>query len=144
VNTPYLYWGMWRATFAWHVEVSLHKPFPVIDLIYLKDMDLFSINYIHHGAPKHWYAIPQGKAASFEQSLKGMCLLREHCAVLIRPRRHLPWRLPMSAVPSPQGLPRLAYSSRPHRSKAKHTRPSCRGVCRHLPARLSCRLQHGF
>lgn len=70
VNVPYLYFGMWKATFAWHVEASNKKndPFtPFHGLTCIKqDMDLYSINYLHFGAPKQWYAIPTTHTKKFE------------------------------------------------------------------------------
>lgn len=56
VVSPYLYFGSWRATFAWHVE----------------DADLYSINYIHFGAPKFWYSVPQEQSDRFERVMASM------------------------------------------------------------------------
>lgn len=38
VSNPFLYFGLQRSSFAWHTE----------------DMQFFSINYLHYGAPCIW------------------------------------------------------------------------------------------
>ncbi|PSC73626.1 Jumonji domain-containing [Micractinium conductrix] len=41
VTSPMTYFGMWKSFFGWHKE----------------DIDLYSTNYLHFGAPKIWYCV---------------------------------------------------------------------------------------
>eukprot|EP00095_Tigriopus_kingsejongensis_P009380 snap_masked-scaffold732_size105256-processed-gene-0.9 protein:Tk09380 transcript:snap_masked-scaffold732_size105256-processed-gene-0.9-mRNA-1 annotation:"jumonji domain containing" len=56
VNSPYLYFGMWKATFSWHVE----------------DMDFYGINFLHYGMPKTWYCVPPKYGYLMERAAAGL------------------------------------------------------------------------
>eukprot|EP00232_Nephroselmis_pyriformis_P000998 CAMPEP_0182909358 /NCGR_PEP_ID=MMETSP0034_2-20130328/35706_1 /TAXON_ID=156128 /ORGANISM="Nephroselmis pyriformis, Strain CCMP717" /LENGTH=343 /DNA_ID=CAMNT_0025045605 /DNA_START=102 /DNA_END=1130 /DNA_ORIENTATION=+ len=86
VTTPYLYFGTWRSTFAWHCE----------------DMDLYSVNYLHFGAKKFWYCIPPEYKAKFELMLKGQLPeLFRGCPEFMRHKELLvsPWLLQQYNIP---------------------------------------------
>lgn len=54
ITIPWLYVGMCFSSFCWHVE----------------DHHLYSMNYLHLGSPKMWYAVPGDNALKFEKTLK--------------------------------------------------------------------------
>ncbi|KAF1334192.1 DNA damage-responsive repressor gis1/rph1, jumonji superfamily, partial [Globisporangium splendens] len=62
VTRAMLYFGMWRAMFAFHTE----------------DMDLYSINYLHTGKPKFWYAVPPQSASQLERAAQAMFPEKHH------------------------------------------------------------------
>ncbi|CAH9147452.1 unnamed protein product [Cuscuta epithymum] len=54
VLVPWLYLGMCFSSFCWHVE----------------DHHLYSLNYMHWGAPKMWYGIPGAEALKLEAAMR--------------------------------------------------------------------------
>ncbi|XP_060889825.1 lysine-specific demethylase 4B [Labrus mixtus] len=95
VNTPYLYFGMWKTTFAWHTE----------------DMDLYSINYLHFGQSKSWYAIPpeHGKRLErlaqgfFPGSCQGCDAFLRHKMTLISPSILKKYGIPFDRITQNEG-----------------------------------------
>ncbi|XAR65863.1 hypothetical protein NMG60_11011845 [Bertholletia excelsa] len=54
VLVPWLYIGMCFSTFCWHVE----------------DHHLYSLNFMHWGAPKMWYGVPGDDALKLEAAMR--------------------------------------------------------------------------
>lgn len=54
VTSPMVYIGMLFSWFAWHVE----------------DHELHSLNFLHMGSPKTWYAVPGDHAAMLEEIVR--------------------------------------------------------------------------
>ncbi|GMH13215.1 hypothetical protein Nepgr_015056 [Nepenthes gracilis] len=54
VHVPWLYIGMCFSSFCWHVE----------------DHHLYSLNYMHFGAPKIWYGVPGKDADKLEGAMR--------------------------------------------------------------------------
>lgn len=74
VTTPYLYFGMWASVFCAHTE----------------DMNLLSINYLHAGAPKYWYAIAPHDAKRFESLCESRFVHASRtCREFLRHKRYL-------------------------------------------------------
>ncbi|CEG44695.1 DNA damage-responsive repressor GIS1/RPH1, jumonji superfamily [Plasmopara halstedii] len=86
VTQSMLYFGMWRAMFAFHTE----------------DMDLYSINYLHTGKPKFWYGVPPHAATQLERAAQSMFPEKYHeCTQFLRHKTSLisPARLKEFGVP---------------------------------------------
>ncbi|XP_030460644.1 putative lysine-specific demethylase JMJ16 isoform X1 [Syzygium oleosum] len=86
VLVPWLYIGMCFSSFCWHVE----------------DHHLYSLNYMHWGAPKMWYGVPGTHAVKLEEAM------RKHLPDLFEEQPDLLHKLVTQLSPSilkPEGVP---------------------------------------
>ena len=60
INVPWIYYGILFSTFCWHVE----------------DLNMYSINYLHSGAPKIWYSIAPKDKEKFTNYCKNKYSLK--------------------------------------------------------------------
>lgn len=109
VNTPYLYFGMWRATCefmvcmfmcGWRRKLTSHFLHPVS--WHVEDADLYSINHLHFGAPKFWYSVPQAHAERFERVMASYFQRdRQKCPEFLRHKSYLvsPQKLAKDGIP---------------------------------------------
>uniref|UniRef100_A0A665VQZ0 Lysine-specific demethylase 4B n=1 Tax=Echeneis naucrates TaxID=173247 RepID=A0A665VQZ0_ECHNA len=88
VNTPYLYFGMWKTTFAWHTE----------------DMDLYSINYLHFGQSKSWsVSVFVSSWSFFPGSSQGCDAFLRHKMTLISPSILKKYSIPFDRITQNEG-----------------------------------------
>ncbi|PKA65099.1 putative lysine-specific demethylase JMJ14 [Apostasia shenzhenica] len=78
VLVPWLYIGMCFSSFCWHVE----------------DHHLYSLNYLHWGAPKIWYGVPGREALNLE------AVMKKHLAELFEEQPNLLHNLVTQFSPS--------------------------------------------
>ncbi|CAL0299970.1 unnamed protein product [Lupinus luteus] len=78
VLVPWLYIGMCFSSFCWHVE----------------DHHLYSLNYMHWGAPKLWYGVPGKDACKLEE------VMRKHLPELFEQQPDLLHKLITQLSPS--------------------------------------------
>ncbi|CAI8603216.1 unnamed protein product [Vicia faba] len=78
VVVPWLYIGMCFSSFCWHVE----------------DHHLYSLNYMHWGAPKLWYGVPAKDACKLEE------VMRKHLPELFEEQPDLLHKLVTQLSPS--------------------------------------------
>ena len=63
------YFGMWKSFFSWHLE----------------DRDLYSINYLHFGAPKVWYCVSPADKQRFDRMAQSVFPeLHKSCRAFMR------------------------------------------------------------
>jgi jumonji domain-containing protein 2 len=89
ITNPMMYVGMWRSFFPFHTE----------------DVNMFSINVLHLGAPKFWYGIAPGETKRVE-SLARSSWPDEKCSELLRHKTKLfsPMRLKQAGIPFVRGV----------------------------------------